>query len=306
MNRAPAEGVRSLVDALAWLAPRRGRTVVVAVTGRALDDTALGASFADDVAFLWCAGLRLVVVHGDGPHLGAELERRGLDGEHLGAEPRSRGPAGESAAAAAQGRAAADVVRMVLAGRVQRDLVGLINRHGPLAFGLTGEDGTVLTAVRDTAAPGSTPGGRITRVRPGLVRTLLADGRVPVVSPIAYAAEGGPGHRVDAGAAAGALAGALGADALVLLTDGLEGAPAGRLTARQGEKLLPDLSGAAAAALACCLAAVRAGAGAAHLVHAWAAHALLTEIATEHGTGTVVLPDADDAAGQRSGAHCHH
>ncbi|MER6738980.1 acetylglutamate kinase [Streptomyces puniciscabiei] len=286
---------RSLGDALPWLARHQGRTVVVKLGGHAMVDEDLTAAFARDVAFLRFAGLRPVVVHGGGPQIDAELARRGLEREFRAGLRVTSPPA-------------MDVVRMVLAGQVQRELVGLINRFGPLAVGMTGEDADTLTAVRHVPWIDGEPVdigrvGDICRVDTGALEGLLADGRIPVVSPLARSAEDGLVYNVNADTVAAALATALRAEALVMLTD-VAGLYAGwphsdeviqRLTAGELEKLLPELSDGMVPKMTGCLQAVRGGVGAARVIDGRIPHSVLLEMFTDDGVGTVIVPDPDEA-----------
>ena len=184
--------------------------VVVKFGGHAMVDAALQRTFARDVVELWRAGLRPVVVHGGGPQISAMLDRLGLE---------SRFEAGLRVTTPET----MEVVRMVLTGRVQRELVGHINAHGPFAVGMTGEDAHTMTAVRRPAWVDGRPVdiglvGDVVDVNPGMVRTLLEQGHIPVVSPVARG-EDGQVYNVNADLAASALAVALGAERLVMLTD---------------------------------------------------------------------------------------
>ncbi|MFE6848159.1 acetylglutamate kinase [Streptomyces sp. NPDC057686] len=290
---------QSVGDALPWLARHQGRTVVIKLGGHAMVNEDLTAAFARDIVFLRYAGLRPVVVHGGGPQIDAELARRGLEREFK-AGLRVTSPA------------AMDVVRMVLVGQVQRELVGLINRFGPLAVGMTGEDANTLTAVRHVPWIDGEPVdvgrvGDITRVDTSALDSLLADGRIPVVSPLARSAEDGMVYNVNADTAAAALATALGAEALVMLTD-VAGLYAGwphsdeviqRLTACELEKLLPELSDGMVPKMTGCLNAVRGGVGAARVIDGRVPHSVLLQMFTDDGIGTVIVPDPDDAEIQR-------
>ncbi|MFI6644623.1 acetylglutamate kinase [Streptomyces sp. NPDC050504] len=281
-------------EALPWLARHQGRTVVVKLGGHAMTDPDLTAAFARDVVFLRHAGLRPVVVHGGGPQIDAELARRGLEREYRAGLRVTSPPA-------------MDVVRMVLAGHVQRELVGLVNRFGPLAVGMTGEDADTLTSVRHVPWIDGEPVdigrvGEITAVNTGALESLLADGRIPVVSPLARSAEDGLVHNVNADTAASALAVALRAEALVVLTD-VPGLYAGwphdaevvpRLTARELEKLLPELSGGMVPKMTGCLDAVRGGVGSARVIDGRVPHAVLLQMFTDDEGGTVVVPDPDE------------
>ncbi len=281
---APSPG-----DALPGRDGPQGRTVVIKLGGHAMVDEDLTAAFARDVVALHRAGLRPVVVHGGGPQIDAELARRGLEREFR-AGLRVTSPA------------AMEVVRMVLAGRVQRELVGLINRSGPLAVGMTGEDADTLVAVRHVPRVDGEPVdvgrvGDITAVDTGALESLLADGRIPVVSPVARSAEDGQVYNVNADTAAAALATALGADALVVLTDvaGLyadwphseEVIP--RLTAVELEALLPELSDGMVPKMAGCLRAVQGGVGEVRVIDGRVPHAVLDAF-TDGRAGTVIVP----------------
>lgn len=285
---------RSIGEALPWLARHQGRTVVVKLGGHAMVDDDLTAAFARDVVFLRYAGLRPVVVHGGGPQIDAELARRGLEREFK-AGLRVTSPA------------AMDVVRMVLAGQVQRELVGLINRFSPLAIGMTGEDADTITAVRHVPWIDGEPVdvgrvGDITDVKTDALNSLLADGRIPVVSPLARSVEDGHVYNVNADTVAAALATALRAEALVMLTD-VAGLYAGwphsdevipRLTAGELEKLLPELSDGMVPKMTGCLHAVRNGVGSARVIDGRIPNSVLLEMFTDEGVGTVIVPDPDE------------
>ncbi|MFD0416341.1 acetylglutamate kinase [Streptomyces sp. NPDC127108] len=283
-----------LIEALPWLTRHRGKTVVIKFGGNAMVDKDLKAAFAQDVVFLHHAGLRPVVVHGGGPQISAQLDKQGLVSEFK-AGLRVTTPE------------AMDVVRMVLAGQVQRELVGLLNEHGPLAVGLTGEDAHTITATRhrpliegELVDIGQV--GEVTEIDTGAIEALLADGRIPVVSSIARSQdEGGKGHvyNVNADTAAAALAAALGAETLMVLTD-VEGLyedwphsddVISRLTATELEKLIPELSSGMVPKMQGCLHAVRNGVHTARVIDGRVQHSILLEIFTDEGIGTMVVPD---------------
>jgi acetylglutamate kinase len=203
-----------------------------------------------------------------------------------------------------------DVVRMVLAGQVQRELVNLLNRHGPLAVGLTGEDAHTITAIKhqpeiDGELVDIGRVGEITEIDTGAIEALLADGRIPVVSSIARSQDGGDsGHvyNVNADTAAAALAAALGAETLMVLTD-VEGLyedwpnsdeVISRLTASQLEKLLPELSSGMVPKMEGCLHAVRGGVTTARVIDGRVEHSILLEIFTDEGIGTMVVADEQE------------
>ncbi|WP_406012651.1 acetylglutamate kinase [Streptomyces sp. NBC_00984] len=268
----------------------RGGAVVVKFGGNAMVDASLQRAFARDVVELWRTGLRPVVVHGGGPQISAMLDRLGLE---------SRFEAGLRVTTPE----AMDVVRMVLSGRVQRELVGQINAHGPFAVGMTGEDAHTMTAVRRPAWVDGRPVdiglvGDIVDVNPGMVRTLLEQGHIPVVSPVARG-EDGQAYNVNADLAASALAVALDAERLVMLTD-VAGLYANwphstevieHLTADALEGLLPGLAGGMLPKMEGCLRAVRGGVRRAHVLDGRVPHAVLRGVLGETGPGTTVVPD---------------
>ncbi|MFE4215960.1 acetylglutamate kinase [Streptomyces sp. NPDC056844] len=270
--------------------------VVVKFGGHAMVDEDLQRSFAQDVVELWRAGLRPVVVHGGGPQINAMLGRLGLE---------SRFEAGLRVTTPET----MEVVRMVLTGRVQRDLVGHINAHGPFAVGMTGEDAHTMTAVRRPARVDGRPVdiglvGDVVDVNPGMLRLLLEQGHIPVVSPVARG-EDGQVYNVNADLAASALAVALGADRLVMLTD-VEGLYANwpestevieRLTAESLDELLPGLASGMLPKMEGCLRAVRGGVRRAHVLDGRTPHAVLRGVLDGAGPGTTVVPDGDEAAG---------
>ncbi len=286
-DAAPSPG---LADRLAALAPLRGHTVVVKYGGHAMTDDTLRRAFAQDVLTLFRAGVRPVVVHGGGPQIGAHLDRLGLKSAFLQG---LRVTTPETM----------EVVRMVLSGKVQKDLVGLLNEHGPYAVGLSGEDGHTLTAVKRYAEVAGEPVdiglvGDVARVNTAVVRILLDSGHIPVVSSVGRG-EDGQVYNVNADTAAGAMAAALGTRVLVVLTDvpGLYADwPASdqvvdRIGAGELQRLLPSLDGGMGPKMEACLRAVRAGVGVARVLDGRAPHALLDGLAGAVGTGTTIVPD---------------
>jgi acetylglutamate kinase len=291
MNRFSGAHAKAavLTEALPWLERFHGATVVVKYGGNAMTDESLRRAFAEDVVWLRYAGLRPVVVHGGGPQINAMLERLGVESTFTGGL-RVTTPE------------AMDVVRMVLTGQVQREVVGLINAHGPFAVGMSGEDAHLFTAERrpaivDGEAVDVGLVGDVVEVQPQFVRGLLDDGLIPVVSSVARGA-GGEIFNVNADTAASALAVALGAEKLVVLTD-VEGLFANwpetddvisRLTVTQLRELLPGLSSGMVPKMEACLRAVDGGVPKAHVLDGRVEHALLLEIFTDSGIGTEVVP----------------
>jgi acetylglutamate kinase len=288
-NHSALSKARTLVEALPWLERFHGKTVVVKFGGNAMVDDALKEAFAQDMVFLHYAGLRPVVVHGGGPQISAHLDRLGLESTFTGG---FRVTTPETM----------DVVRMVLVGQVQREIVGLLNAHGPLAVGITGEDANTITAERRHAIVDGAPVdiglvGDVADVDPGALRGLLADARIPVVSSVARGADGHV-YNLNADTAAAALAVALQAEKLVMLTD-VEGLYAdwpasdeviSRLDATELEVLLPRLTSGMVPKMEACLRAVRGGVPAAHILDGRVPHALLLEVFTDEGIGTMVVP----------------
>jgi len=291
-NRDTAQAkAATLVEALPWLARFHGGTVVLKYGGHAMTEPALAASFAADVVFLRYAGLRPVVVHGGGPQINAQLDKVGIESKFAGG---LRVTTPETM----------DVVRMVLVGQVQREVVGLLNQHGPFAVGMSGEDARLFTAERRDAIVDGQPVdiglvGDVVEVQPGVVQSLLDDGRVPVISSVArgYDDAGNPCvYNVNSDTAAAALAVALRAEKLVVLTD-VEGLFAdwpnseeviSALDADELEKLLPSLSLGMVPKMEACLRAVRGGVDSAHVLDGRVPHAVLLEIFTDEGIGTMV------------------
>jgi acetylglutamate kinase len=282
-----------LVEALPWLQRFHGATVVVKYGGNAMVDEELKAAFAQDMVFLKLAGLHPVVVHGGGPQITTMFGRLGIPGEFK-AGLRVTTPE------------TMDVVRMVLTGQVSRELVGLINAHGPYAVGISGEDARLLTAERRTAVvDGETVDlglvGEVVKVNPAAVLDIVHAGRIPVLSTVASDVNGVT-HNVNADTAAAALAVALGAKKLVVLTD-VEGLYADwpdrtsllqEIRVTDLEKLLPHLASGMIPKMEACRDAVRGGVPRAHVIDGRLAHSVLLEMFTSHGIGTMVLPDVED------------
>jgi acetylglutamate kinase len=283
---------RTLAEALPWLKRYHGRVVVVKYGGNAMIDEDLKRAFAEDIAFLRFAGFKPVVVHGGGPQISTMLDRLGIESEFRGGL-RVTTPE------------AMDVVRMVLVGQVQRELVGLVNEHGPLAVGLSGEDAGLFTAVpAHTVVDGEEVDlglvGDVERVRPEAVLDLIEAGRIPVVSSVAPDVHGAV-HNVNADAAAAALAVALRAEKLLVLTDveglyldwGHSDDVIGEISPETLEEILPTLASGMIPKMSACLDAVRGGVPRATVVDGREPHAVLLELFTNEGVGTQVLPGVE-------------
>jgi acetylglutamate kinase len=278
-----------LAGALPWLRRFAGAVVVVKYGGNAMIDPSLQRAFAADMVFLRTVGLKPVVVHGGGPQISSMLQKLGIPGEFRGG---FRVTTAE----------AIDVVRMVLVGQVGRELVGLINQHGPFAVGMSGEDAGLLTARRRTVLVDGVPTdvglvGDVASVNPEALSDLLQAGRIPVIATVAPD-EHGVVHNINSDTAAAAIAEALHAAKLVILTDveGLyadwpdESSLISRISADALEALLPDLASGMVPKMEGALRAVRGGVPAAHVIDGRRAHAILLEIVTEQGIGTMVVP----------------
>ena len=263
----------------------RDKVVVIKYGGNAMTDDTLKTAFAEDVVALRRAGVRPVVVHGGGPQISAMLKRLGISGEFKGGF-RVTTPE------------VLDVVRMVLFGQVGRELVNLINAHGPYAVGMTGEDARLFTAVRRRALVDGVDTdiglvGDVDRVDNELLRELLAAGRIPVISTLAPDAAGVV-HNINADTAAAAVAEALGAETLLMLTD-VEGLytrwPDRSSLVREIDVatltgLLPTLQEGMVPKIEACLRAVDAGVPSAHVIDGRVAHCVLRELAGSRGPGS--------------------
>jgi acetylglutamate kinase len=287
----------TLVEALPWLERFHGATVVIKYGGNAMTDRELQQSFAEDIVFLRYVGIRPVVVHGGGPQITAHLDRLGIEAEFR-AGLRVTTPE------------TMQIVRMVLMGQVNRDVVGLINDHGPFAVGLSGEDAGLFTAERRAAIVDGEEVdigavGDIVDVDPGAVRSLLDDRRIPVVATVSRGVDGEL-YNVNADTAAAALAIALGATKLVALTDvpGLydhwdadgddHGEVVSSIDADRLKALLPTLSSGMRPKMEACLRAVEGGVAQAHVLDGRVAHALLLEVFTDEGIGTMVTRSGEE------------
>ncbi|HET6290006.1 MAG TPA: acetylglutamate kinase [Amycolatopsis sp.] len=287
-----AEKAAILIEALPWLQRFHGATVVVKYGGNAMIDESLKQAFAEDMVFLRMAGLRPVVVHGGGPQITAMLNRLGVEGEFKGG---LRVTTPETM----------DIVRMVLTGQVSRELVGLINAHGPYAVGISGEDARLFTAERKQATVDGVPVdiglvGEVSEVNPDAVLDIVNAGRIPVVSTVAPDVDGVV-HNINADTAAGALAAALGAEKLVVLTDveGLyanwpdRGSLVDRIRVDRLETLLPGLASGMIPKMEACVRAIRGGVRRAHVIDGRIAHSVLLEVFTSRGIGTMVFPETE-------------
>jgi len=266
--------------------PLRGKIVVVKYGGNAMTDVALQTAFADDIVTLHKAGIHPVVVHGGGPQISAMLKRLGIAGEFKGGF-RVTTPE------------VLEVARMVLFGQVGRELVNLINAHGPYAVGLTGEDAKLMTAVRRSVTVDGVETdiglvGDIENVNTAVVHDLISAGRIPVISTIAPDV-GGVVHNINADTAAAAVAEALGAQTLLMLTD-VEGlytrwpdrdSLVHEINTATLTQLLPTLEEGMVPKIEACLRAVVAGVPSAHVIDGRVEHCVLNGLSGSTGTKVV-------------------
>ncbi len=281
----------TLIEALPWMAEFAGRIVVIKYGGNAMTDDALKRAFAEDIVFLRRVGIKPVVVHGGGPQISSMLKQLGIASEFRGGLRVTT-------------HEAMDVVRMVLVGKVGRELVNLINQHGPFAVGMSGEDGGLFTAERrgleiDGEQVDLGLVGDVASVDPSSILDLIDAGRIPVVATVAPD-EGGQVHNINGDTAAAALAVALGATRLVMLTN-VPGVYANypdedslitQLTTSEVRELLPTLASGMVPKMEACARAVDGGVTSATVIDGRVPHCLLLEIFTNEGAGTMVTGDA--------------
>ncbi|WP_100444154.1 acetylglutamate kinase [Glycomyces xiaoerkulensis] len=280
----------TLIEALPWLQRFAGHVVVVKYGGNAMIEPELQNAFAADMVFLRQVGIKPVVVHGGGPQISAMLEKLDIASEFKGG---LRVTTPETA----------DVVRMVLVGQVGRELVGLINNHGPHAVGMSGEDARLFTAKRRWADVGGERVdvgrvGDIASVNTAAIDDIIDAGRIPVVSTVALDHEGVL-YNLNADTAAAALSEALGAQKLIVLTD-VEGLYADwpdqssllrQVTTARLAELLPNLQSGMVPKMEACLRAVKGGVPQAHVIDGRVPHSTLLEIFTSEGVGTMVVEE---------------
>lgn len=283
-----------LIEALPWLMDYAGKTVVIKYGGNAMIDGALKLAFARDIVFLRRCGVRAVVVHGGGPQINSMLDRLHIASEFRGG-------------LRVTSTEAMDVVRMVLVGQVGRELVNLINRYAPMAVGLSGEDAGMFTArpklfELDGEEIDLGQVGEVASVDPDAILDLIDSDRVPVVATVAPG-PGGLVYNINADTAAAALAVALRAERLVMLTD-VAGLYADwpsstelitQLSSSELRAMMPELASGMRPKMEACLHAVESGVSRATIIDGRVEHALLLEIFTNEGTGTMVTRDEQES-----------
>lgn len=279
-----ATRVRVLSEALPYIQKFTNRTVVIKYGGAAMKDSSLKAKVINDVVFLSCVGVRPVVVHGGGPEINTWLQK-------LKIEPAFKNGLRVTDAATM------DIVEMVLAGRVNKELVSLINRAGALAVGLCGKDGNLVQA-RPVGQEGVGFVGEVTSVDIGLIETLVNSGYVPVISSVA-ADENGQAYNINADTVAGEIAAALDAEKLILLTDtpGIlydyhdASTLIKKLDIQKARELIEQevVSGGMIPKVNCCVRSLAQGVRAAHILDGRLPHSLLLEILTDEGIGSMIV-----------------
>jgi len=279
-----------LIEALPYIREFAGATIVVKYGGNAMTDPGLALHFAEDMVLLHAVGIRPVVVHGGGPQIGAMLAKLGIKTEFRDG-------------LRVTDAATLDVARMVLSGKVNRDIVSALNRHGAVAVGISGEDANLIVAGELDPDLGFV--GDVQRVNPAIVESLLAQQLIPVVSTIGSDADG-QAYNINADTVAAALAGALGAEKVIYLTDVagllLDVADVSTLvtqtTPTEIARLIDEgvISGGMIPKIDACLEGLRHGVRSAHLLDGRIPHVVLLELFTNRGIGTMVVPDviADD------------
>ena len=285
------EKAEVLIEALPWLEEFAGQCVVIKYGGNAMIDEHLKTCFAEDMVFLRQVGMHPVVVHGGGPQISHMLKALGISSEFRGGL-RVTSPE------------AMDVVRMVLTGKVSRELVGLINAHGPFAVGLSGEDGGLFSAAQRTPVIDGRRTdiglvGDVVGVDASAVEDLVVVGRIPVVSSVApNESDATEVLNVNADSAAAALAAALGARKFIILTD-VDGMYAdwpdrnslvGSIGVETLRDMLPELQSGMRPKMEACVRALDGGVQQAHIIDGRKPHSILNEIYTTSGIGTMVVP----------------
>jgi acetylglutamate kinase len=288
-DKAAAIKAATLIESLPWLKKFHDQIIVVKFGGNAMVSDKLTKAFAEDMVYLRTVGIKPVVVHGGGPQITEMLERLGIESEFRGGYRVTSAEAME-------------VVRMVLTGQVSRDLVSHMNEHGPLAASISGEDAGLFLGERrgveiDGVLVDLGQVGDVVDVNPEAVHSLIDAGRIPVVSSIAPDKDGGQSLNVNADSAAAALAVALGAAKLVILTDvaGLYSdwpntdSLVSDITADELRVLLPSLESGMVPKMTACLDAVDGGVPKAAIIDGRNPHSILLEIFTQTGSGTEVV-----------------
>ena len=293
-NESAAQIAHVLIEALPYIRRFKGKTLVVKYGGNAMTDDHLKHSFARDIVLLKLVGINPVIVHGGGPQIGQLLERLGKTSQFI------------------QGMRVTDsetmdVVEMVLGGLVNKEIVNLINQHGGAAVGLTGKDGDLVRAEKinmtqrspDTDEPEIIDLGHVGKVRsidPAIVHTLVASDFIPVIAPIGVG-EDGFSYNINADLVAGKIAEVLQAERLLVLTNtqgilGKDGSLLTGLSLAEVDELIADgtISGGMIPKVGCATDALRGGVKSVHIIDGRIEHAVLLELLTDRGIGTLLMP----------------
>lgn len=299
MQFSQADTARILMEALPYIQRFHGKTLVVKMGGNAMTDDVLKRSFARDIVLMKLVGLNPIVVHGGGPQIGDLLEKLHIE---------SRFVDGMRVTDAAT----MDVVQMVLGGLVNQEIVSLINSEGGRAIGITGKDGQLIQASRMTITKASADlrepeiidighVGEVTHINREVIDLLVNSNFVPVIAPIGVGATG-ESYNINADLVAGAVAAAVGAEKLLLLTNtagvlNLAGEVINEIRLEQVDAMVRDgvISGGMLPKIQCALDAVAAGVRSAHIIDGRVAHAVLLEVLTDSGVGTLIRSEAQDA-----------
>jgi len=281
-----------LMEALPYIQRFYGKTFVVKYGGSAMVDEELKASFAQDVVLLKYVGINPVVVHGGGPQVDQALKKMGITSRYVQGmrvtEPET-----------------IDIIEMVLVGKVNKEIVGLINRHGGMAVGLSGKDGGLILARKmnvKVSSNGEAPEiidigmvGEIIGINPLVINSLDENKFIPVIAPVG-AGKQGETYNINADLVAGEIAEALGAEKLILLTDvegvrAKKGGPLSTLKVNQARKLIQEgvVAEGMIPKVECCIEALKGGVGKTHIIDGRVKHAILLEIFTKEGVGTEVV-----------------
>ena len=284
LQEAATTRVRILSEALPYIQKFAGRTIVIKYGGAAMKDSNLKAKVINDVVFLSCVGVRPVVVHGGGPEINNWLQKLKIESAFKDGLRVTNADT-------------MDVVEMVLAGRVNKELVSLINRAGALAVGLCGKDGSMIRA-RPVGKEGIGFVGEVTNIDTGLIESLVDAGYVPVISSVA-ADEEGQAYNINADTVAGEIAAALQAEKLILLTDtpGImydfhdSSSLIKKLDIQKARTLIDEgiVSGGMIPKVTCCVRSLAQGVRAAHVLDGRMPHSLLLEILTDEGIGSMIV-----------------
>lgn len=284
IRQTEASRVQILSEALPYIQKFAGRTVVVKYGGAAMKDSALKDKVIRDIVFLSCVGLRPILVHGGGPEINSWLGKLGIEAQFKNGLRVTDAPT-------------MDVVEMVLVGRVNKEIVALINQAGGMAVGLCGKDGNLITA-RSQGDEGIGFVGEVSNINIKILETLSSNGYIPVVSSVA-ADETGQAYNINADTVAGEIAAALGAEKLILLTDtrGIltdykdPSTLVPKVDIQEARQLITDgvVSGGMIPKVTCCVRSLAQGVKAAHIIDGRLPHALLLEIFTDVGIGTMIV-----------------